>query len=165
MHNLGTPAVTVGSLRPVVAIDAAFWSGASAVERRVVLTHEHTHRRGAHGLLETAAVWLAAPLPRALADDLVGCVRRHLEAIADDAAARACGRHPTGRALARLPKSTIVRVNRRSFPSALEEVTDTALNVLSLPPHVDFDLLRRSREISAAPCLFIRDSGVENAFA
>jgi amino acid transporter len=67
--------------------------------------------------------------------------------------------------LARLPESTIVRVNRRSFPSALEEVTDTALNVLSLPPHVDFVQLRRSRDISAAPCLFIRDSGVENAFA
>jgi hypothetical protein len=49
--DLGTPAVTVGILRPLVAIDAAFWSGASPLERRVVLAHEHAHRRGAHGLL------------------------------------------------------------------------------------------------------------------
>jgi uncharacterized protein len=70
-----------------------------------------------------------------------------------------CGPSPSGRRahleevaeVARLPESTIVRVHRRSFPSALEEVTETALNVLSLPPHVDFERLRRSRDLSAAP--------------
>jgi hypothetical protein len=64
-----------------------------------------------------------------------------------------------------LPESTIVRVHRRSFPAALEEVTEIALNVLSLPPHVDFERLRTSRDLSAAPRLFVRDLGVENAFA
>jgi hypothetical protein len=38
--GLGTTAVTVGVLRPIIAVDAAFWTAATPLERAVVLVHE-----------------------------------------------------------------------------------------------------------------------------
>ncbi|HUG85168.1 MAG TPA: hypothetical protein VMM13_11415 [Euzebya sp.] len=88
--GLTTPALTLGLLRPVVVVDAAFWAGAEPSERSVVLAHEEAHRRGHHGLVETLAGLLSAGLaPLPAAGETYDCVRRHLEAIADDAAVRA----------------------------------------------------------------------------
>ena len=89
VDDLGTPAVTVGLLNPVVAVDAAFWADADPTERSVVLAHEQSHQRGRHGVVDAATRLLVpglAPLPfvRHAGD----CVRRHLEALADDAAVR-----------------------------------------------------------------------------
>ena len=84
---LGTPAVSLGLLRPVVLVDAHFWAAADAAERGVVLAHETAHARGRHGIVEALTRLLTAglePIPSARAT--YDCVRRHLEALADDAA-------------------------------------------------------------------------------
>lgn len=95
--DLGYPAVTVGVLRPRIVIDATFWSDADPEPREVVLAHEVAHRRGRHGLIQLVGQVLAAgltPLPSAsLALD---CIRLHLEAMADDAAARHHGARRVG---------------------------------------------------------------------
>lgn len=104
--GLSTPAVTVGALRPKVLIDEVFWRRSSSRERRVVLAHEHAHRRGRHGITELAAQALLSPL-RPLAVARAGCesLHAHLEALADDAAARTYGRESVGRTLGQLALS------------------------------------------------------------
>ncbi len=85
--GLGTPAVSLGLLRPVVMIDADFWAEADATERSVVLIHETAHAHGRHGIVEALARLLTAGLePLRFARETYDCVRRHLEALADDAA-------------------------------------------------------------------------------
>lgn len=85
--GLGTPALSVGLLRPVVVVDAAFWADADAAERSVVMTHEIAHARGRHGIAEALTRLLTAGLaPLPFARSTYDCVRRHLEALADDAA-------------------------------------------------------------------------------
>jgi hypothetical protein len=98
--GLGTPAVTVGVWRPVIAVDASFWADASHIERAVVLVHEQAHQRGRHSVIDSAARYLTAPLPRATA--IYDCIRRHLEALADDAAVRRHDRRTVGVALGRI---------------------------------------------------------------
>lgn len=84
---LGTPAITVGLLRPVVIVDANFWA-ATDTRREVVLAHEEAHRRGRHGFVVAIARFLIAGLrPWPAARHVEDCVRRHVEALADDAAA------------------------------------------------------------------------------
>ncbi len=59
--------------------------------------------RAGDTIVAAAAALLVAPLrPLPAADDLYECVRRHLEALADDEAVRAHGRETVGRALGRL---------------------------------------------------------------
>ncbi|MDQ3609994.1 MAG: hypothetical protein M4D85_00060 [Actinomycetota bacterium] len=101
--GLSTPAITLGVVRPTVLTDATFWETATTTQRAVVLAHEQAHRRGRHGLLDAVARMLTAPLaPLPLAAGTYDCVRRHLEALADDAAARRYGSHHVGLALGRV---------------------------------------------------------------
>lgn len=100
LPELGTTAVTVGVLRPVIAVDVTFWAAATPQERAVVLTHEQAHRRGRHSIVELAARCLTAPLPATSA--VYEGVRRHLEALADDAAVRRHDRRTVGVALGRI---------------------------------------------------------------
>lgn len=103
VDGLSTPAVTVGILTPRVLVDAAFWESATPLERDVVVAHERTHAKGRHALIEAAATFLIAPFrPLNAAADLYECVRRHLEALADDGAVRAHGREAVGRAVGRI---------------------------------------------------------------
>ena len=67
--------------------------------------------------------------------------------------------------LARLPGSPDVEVIPRPFAQALAQAPAADLHVLALSTQVDFDWLREVREQLDGPCLFVRDSGVENAFA
>ncbi len=67
--------------------------------------------------------------------------------------------------LARLPGSPEVEVIPRPFAQALSQAPAASLHVLALSTQVDFDWLRDVREELDGPCLFVRDSGVENAFA
>ena len=95
--GLGTAAVTLGVVRPTILVDTEFWAAATAVERDVVLTHERRHATGRHAVVELLASWMLAPLrPLRAAADTYDCVRRHLEALADDAAARRHGREVVG---------------------------------------------------------------------
>ncbi len=92
VDDLGTPAVTVGLLRPMVVVDAAFWADADPTERSVVLAHEQSHQRGRHGVVDAATRLLAAGLaPLPFVRHASDCIRRHLEALADDAAVRRHG--------------------------------------------------------------------------
>jgi len=66
---------------------------------------------------------------------------------------------------ARLPGPPDVVVIEEPFLEALAEAPPASLHVLALSTQVDFDWLREVREQLEAPALFVRDSGVENAFA
>lgn len=99
--SLGTVAVTVGFLRPVVVVDPVRLSALPREQRRAVLAHEHGHARGLHPLVHLVVRALAAglaPWPGAtVARDEV---RRYLEAEADDYAARRTGRLAVAGAIA-----------------------------------------------------------------
>lgn len=63
----------------------------------MVLAHEDGHRRGRHAIVDAVARMLAAGLrPLPLAIGVYECVRRHLEALADDAADRCHDRRTVG---------------------------------------------------------------------
>lgn len=99
--GLSTPGLTLGVVRPLTLIDCVFWRTATATERAVVLAHERGHRVGRHGLLDVVMEVLTAGLsPFPPAEAAAACVRRHLEALADDAAARRHSAHTVGRTLA-----------------------------------------------------------------
>ena len=66
---------------------------------------------------------------------------------------------------ARLPGPPAVHVIQRPFADALELAPPASLHVFALSSQVDFEWLREVRERLETPCLFVRDSGVENAFA
>ncbi len=101
--GLSTTAVTLGVLRPVVLVDAGFWRMATPVQRQVVLAHENGHRRGRHVLIDGTARALTAGLaPLPAARQAYDCVRRHLEALADDLAARLGDRRTVGVELGRI---------------------------------------------------------------
>lgn len=101
--GLSTPAITLGLLRPVVFVDARFWVNATPVQCDVVLAHERGHVRGHHGFIDAVARLLTAgiaPLPGA--PDAYICLRRHLEALADDGAVRRHDRQTVGLVLGRI---------------------------------------------------------------
>lgn len=105
--GLSTPAVSLGITRPVVLLDAAFWEAAAEHERDIVIAHENGHRRGRHALLDVASRLLAgglSPLPGAASAQQ--SIRRHLEALADDAAARRHDRRTVGMVIARIALSS-----------------------------------------------------------
>jgi len=99
--DLGTVAVTVGLLRPAVAVDPERFGRLSRNQRAIVLAHERGHVRGWHPLIDLLVRALAsglAPWPGAtVAHDEV---RRYLEAAADDHAARVADRPRVARAIA-----------------------------------------------------------------
>jgi solute carrier family 12 (sodium/potassium/chloride transporter), member 2 len=59
----------------------------------------------------------------------------------------------------------VLHVVERVLPEAIVEASEAGLHVLPLPDHVEFGLLRRVAEQADGPFLFVRDSGIENAFA
>ncbi len=99
--SLGTVAVTVGFLRPVVVVDPARLAALPPEERQAVLAHERGHARGLHPLVHLVVRALTAglaPWPGAtVARDEV---RRYLEAEADDYAVRQTGRLAVAGAIA-----------------------------------------------------------------
>lgn len=98
--SLGTPAITVGLVRPRILVDADFWRDAPPHERSVVLAHENAHRVGRHAIVELAAKALLSPLgPLPAGAAACASLRVHLEALADDTAARTHGRETVGRTL------------------------------------------------------------------
>ena len=95
--GLSTTAITLGMLRPLIVVDEEFWRTSSPLQRQVVVAHENGHRRGRHALIDAVARTLTAgvaPLP--LATGVYECIRRHLEALADDAAVRFHDRKTVG---------------------------------------------------------------------
>jgi hypothetical protein len=94
---LSTTAITLGTLWPLIVVDEDFWRTSSPLQRRVVVAHEDGHRRGRHGVIEGVARVLTAGLaPMPCASAVYECVRRHLEALADDAAVRCHDRATVG---------------------------------------------------------------------
>lgn len=90
--SLGTVACTVGVVRAWVVVDPERLARLSTEHQRAVLAHEHGHVAGMHGLVDLVTRSLAAGLaPWPGARVAVGEVRRHLEAAADDVAARQSG--------------------------------------------------------------------------
>jgi Zn-dependent protease with chaperone function len=87
--DLGTVACTVGFVRPKLVVDDTRFAALTTAQQRAVVAHERSHARGWHPLVDLAARGLAAglapwPGARVAYDE----IRRHLEAIADDCAAR-----------------------------------------------------------------------------
>lgn len=90
--SLGTVAVTVGFLRPLVVVDPERLALLHDDERQAVLAHERGHAEGRHPLVHLVVSALAAGLaPWPGAAVAREEVRRHLEAEADDYAARRTG--------------------------------------------------------------------------
>lgn len=100
VRGLGTPAMTVGLLRPVILVDAGFWQASLPHALHVTGTHEHAHARGRHGLLDAVFAAATEPLwPIWIARHARQNMRRNLEAAADDHVARRFGARNTGRTL------------------------------------------------------------------
>jgi hypothetical protein len=67
---------------------------------------------------------------------------------------------------ARLPGPPDVHVIDRPFAAAVEEApAGTDLHVFALSSQTDLEWLREVQGRLDGPCVFVRDSGVENAFA
>lgn len=100
VDDLGTPAVTIGLLRPVTILDAAFWRETEPAQLDMVLLHERAHARGKHAWIDAATRSLTEPLaPTSFARRARHSVHRQLEALADDRVAHRFGAHRTGRVL------------------------------------------------------------------
>ena len=52
-----------------------------------------------------------------------------------------------------------------SFSECIEQSPQADLNIFGLPDEIDFDFARRMLEATGATCIFVRDSGDENALA
>lgn len=98
--GLGTIAVTVGFPWPVIAVDPEHLDALEGDAQHAILDHERAHLRGAHHLVDLLVRALAAGLsPWPGARTAHREVRRHLEAVADDAAARRGSRRTVARAI------------------------------------------------------------------
>jgi Zn-dependent protease with chaperone function len=98
--TLGTVACTIGFVRPRIVVDHARFAALSAPQQRAVIAHERGHVRGWHALIDLAARGLAAGLaPWPGARLAYGEIRRHLEAAADDRAARYTSRRDVAAAI------------------------------------------------------------------
>lgn len=87
--GLSTVAVTVGLLRPAIVVNQDRFDALTGAEQAAVLAHERGHIRGLHPLLDLLAVALSAGLqPWPGARIAHNEIRRHLEAAADDHAAK-----------------------------------------------------------------------------
>lgn len=99
--GLGTVAVTVGLLRPTIVVDRERFAALTASEQAIVLEHERGHIRGLHQLIDLLARALSAGLsPWRGARIAHEEIRRHLEAAADDYAARRSSPRRVARAIA-----------------------------------------------------------------
>jgi hypothetical protein len=87
--EIGTVAYTVGFMRPRIVVDRGRFGSLTGAQQRAIIAHEHSHARGLHALIDLAARGLSAGLsPWPGARVSYGEIRRHLEAAADDWAAR-----------------------------------------------------------------------------
>lgn len=121
--GLSTTAVTLGVLRPMILVDQHFWDQATPLQRRIVLAHEQGHRHGRHVLLDgTARLLLAALTPLPPARAAYECVRRHLEALADDAAVRSLDARTVGVELGRIALADAPRAGLGASGAALWRV-------------------------------------------
>ncbi|MCO6510853.1 MAG: hypothetical protein J5I65_08675 [Aridibacter famidurans] len=66
--------------------------------------------------------------------------------------------------LARIPDAEVV-VRHSELEPLIRDVETADLSVFGLPEEVDFDFVRRMVERSRSSCIFVRDSGEENALA
>jgi Zn-dependent protease with chaperone function len=90
--NIPTVACTVGLLTPRVVVDADRFPRLPARHQHTILAHERQHVRGRHLIVDAVTRCLAAGLlPWPGARIAMAEVRRHLEAMADDAAAKVVG--------------------------------------------------------------------------
>lgn len=90
--GIPTVACTVGVLAPRVVVDADRFPRLPACHQDAIVAHERQHVRGRHLLVDVVARCLAAGLaPWPGARVATREVRRHLEAAADDAAAKVVG--------------------------------------------------------------------------
>lgn len=98
--KLGTVACTVGFIRPKILLDSARFGTLTSAQQRAIIAHEHGHARGWHAVIDLAARGLAAGLaPWPGARVAYGEIRRHLEAAADDWAARKTSRRDVATAI------------------------------------------------------------------
>lgn len=67
--------------------------------------------------------------------------------------------------IARLPKGTKRWVVVAPFEEALQHAPDADINILGLPPQVDFVALQRQVALIDTSCVFVRNSGEESALA
>lgn len=90
------PALTVGVIQPIVVVNAAFCALDDRTHRGC-FAHERAQRRGRHGVLEaTPKLLLPGLMPLPLDHNVRRCVRRDLEALADDATAQQYDRRGRG---------------------------------------------------------------------
>ena len=121
--GLSTTAITLGIRRPVIVVDQEFWATSSPLQRQVVIAHEDGHRRGRHALTDAAARLLVAGLmPLSLAAGVYDGIRRHIEALADDAAVRRHDRRTVGIHLGRIALTSFPSVGLGSSGAALWRV-------------------------------------------
>jgi amino acid transporter len=66
--------------------------------------------------------------------------------------------------LARIPDADVL-VGHSDLDSFIQNTPQADLNVFGLPDDIDFDFVRRMVEQTSSTCIFIRDSGDENALA
>lgn len=160
--DLGTVACTVGFVRPHIVIDRSRFEALSTTQQRAIVAHERSHVRGWHALIDLAARGLAAgiaPWPggRVAYDE----IRRHLEAVADDCAARRTSRRDVAAAIIEASRSpwavpvlgaagwaawrvdrllTPPRRLRRHTMTALALIGLTVVTTLQLSGHATIDL-------------------------
>src|SRR5690606_9085903 len=86
-----------------IVISSGLTDRLSPAELRAIIEHERAHLRGRHDLATRLAALSCACLPAVLASqELHRATQLLTELIADDAAARRCGRDVTASALAKL---------------------------------------------------------------
>jgi solute carrier family 12 (sodium/potassium/chloride transporter), member 2 len=66
---------------------------------------------------------------------------------------------------ARLPGPPQHHIIEDRFPDAVADAPEANIHVFPMSSHVDFDRVRRIHDLAGTTCLFVRDSGAENAFA
>ena len=66
--------------------------------------------------------------------------------------------------LARIPDVEVI-VKNSDFDACMREIPQADLNIFGLPDEVNFEFMRRMVERTRSTCVFVRDSGDENALA
>jgi hypothetical protein len=98
--TLGTVACTVGFMRPRIIVDNDRFAVLGAAQQRAIIAHEQSHAQRWHAVIDLAARGLVAGLaPWPGARVAYGEIRLHLEAAADDWAARKTSRRDVATAI------------------------------------------------------------------
>jgi len=130
------------------------------------------HPRKAFGMHQTINLWLRDKSPNW---HLAVLVTLHLhrnwggeinlvtaaEHKSDEAAMHAFLEHLSDQA--RLPSATRLRVVRGAFEEALEGAPRADINIFGLGEAFSIEFMRKAAKLSRASCLFVRDSGAEDA--